>query len=884
MREARLWQILVLLAVAAAWPARAGTLYFRYGSTNYMWINVANWFVPDGMGGYVAAGKLPGASDDVELQDGPDGGAGLIQVHSITVEGVNVMNGAYTTPTLVMQPGSSFTGSTITILDDGQMEVVGVYGESACSLSGTKVTIEPGSTLSVGTNGFLNVIDGTFVCNQGVVNLSDGAVVEGLPGTNTLDIVVGAQLVCSGGATIEAIANGSPGYFALNNSGLVLCNSGTLEVSPSVITSTNWLAAFKTAISNASIYLYHPSVPPGVTFAIFGPGISSLGEGMTEIDGTLQAGGVDPYSHLQVAGNLTAVQQARIAGTGQLHVFGGTSPASTLSSTNAIFTDVTLNIDPGAIFAIVDSAQFISNNINNSGTVTWSTTYGDWITLSGGATFSNLASGTFIEEDGRGGIGGVTSTPLSLFNNLGTFQVDAGTNVTQLGSELTLQFNNHGVLDVVSGRVNMNNGESSGQFNLAGGTTLTFESPTNILDAGASLTGTGSIIVQSPLIINGNVTMPNLTLEGGGVIDGPGQLTVTGAFGWNSGTLQGSGAVNIPPSGTMTLGGSVNLYERVINNSGTINWSASSELAAGAGAVINNLSGATFDLQNSGEVLNGGGLPYATFNNFGTVAKTGGENDMPLNLNFNNAGSLQVLTQSVSFPLGFRQTSGATIVAAGATLGASGGISLQGGTLGGVGTIAAPITNSDGVIAPGMPTGTLTLAGGSSYAQSTNGVLSIDIGGPTAGTQHSQLAAAGCPVSLGGSLNVNLLNEFMPTNGQRFTILTGGPVSGTFPVLNGVYLGNDLVLAPVYSATNVVLVAETLAVLRPTLTLARGAGSAGGLELSWRSVPSQAYEVQYSPDLTQWFALTNVLATGGAESLLFPPPPPGVPRLFYRLR
>jgi len=870
--------------MVAAWPARAGTLYFRYGSTNYMWINVANWFRSDGMGGYVSAGKLPGATDDVVLQDAPDGGAGLIQVHSIAVEGVNVMNGAYTTPTLTMLAGSGFTDSTITILDDGQMAVGGMYGEPGCSLSGTKVTIEPGCTLSVGTNASLSLMDGTFVYNQGVVGLSDGAVVEGLPGTNTLDIVPGAQLVCSGGATLEAIANGSTGYFTLNNNGLVLCNSGMLNVSSSAITSTNGLATFKTAISNASIYLYHPSVPPGVTFALIGPGISSLGEGTTEIDGTLQVGGVDPATSLQVAGNLTAVQQGQIQGMGQLHVLGGTSPASTLSSTNAIFTDVTLSIDPGTLFALVDSAQFISNNVNNSGTVTWSTAYGDWITLSGGATFSNLASGTFIEEDGRGGIGGVSSTPPSLFNNLGTFQVEAGTNVTQLGSLFTLQFNNNGLLDVVSGRVNLNNSVSSGRFNLAGGATLTFVSPTNMLDAGASFTGAGSIILQSPLIINGNVTMPNLTLEGSAVIDGPGQLTVTGAFGWNSGALQGSGTVNIPPSGTMTIGGSVNLYQRVINNSGTINWSASLELAAGAGAVINNLSGATFDLQNSGEILNGGGPPYATFNNFGTVAKTGGGMNAPWNLNFNNAGSLQVLTQSVSFALGFLQTGGSTIVAAGATLGAFGGISLQGGTLGGVGTIAAPITNSAGVLQPGMPTGTLTLGGGSSYAQSMSGVLSIDIGGPTAGTQYSQLAAPGCPVSLGGSLNVSFVNGFMPTNGERFTILTGGSVSGTFPVLNGLYLGADLVLVPVYSATNVVLVTETLTVLRPTLTIARGAGSAGGLALSWPSVPSQAYEVQYSPDLTQWFVLTNVLATEGTESLLFPPPPPGVPTLFYRLR
>ena len=66
-----------------------------------------------------------------------------------------------------------------------------------------------------------------------------------------------------------------------------------------------------------------------------------------------------------------------------------------------------------------------------------------------------------------------------------------------------------------------------------------------------------------------------------------------------------------------------------------------------------------------------------------------------------------------------------------------------------------------------------------------NGTLQIGIGGNTAGTGYSQLEVSG-PLSLGGTLQLSQLNNFVPEVGDTFLIVqedTAGPVSGTFSML-----------------------------------------------------------------------------------------------------
>ena len=200
--------------------------------------------------------------------------------------------------------------------------------------------------------------------------------------------------------------------------------------------------------------------------------------------------------------------------------------------------------------------------------------------------------------------------------------------------------------------------------------------------------------------------------------------------------------------------------------------------------------------------------------------------------------------------------------------------------LGGAGTINAEVNNSSGVVSPGLSPGLLTVMGGNTFTQAVAGTLKIELGGLTAGTQYDQLAVSGI-ASLGGSLNVSLVNGFTPNPGDKFTILTCASRNGIFPVKNGALLNNGLVLLPLYSNTNVVLLATNLTVLQPSLSFAQNGNN---LQLSWSSLIGQPYQIEYSGDLQQWFVLSNLVATAVNSSVIDQTPIPGVPKRFYRLR
>ncbi len=119
-------------------------------------------------------------------------------------------------------------------------------------------------------------------------------------------------------------------------------------------------------------------------------------------------------------------------------------------------------------------------------------------------------------------------------------------------------------------------------------------------------------------------------------------------------------------------------------------------------------------------------------------------------------------------------------------------VEIQGGTLTGQGSISTgsgpipgQVENRTGTVAPGNGIGTLAIDG--RFANGHDGVLSIELGGPAAGTQYDQLIVNG-PVTLGGALNVSLVNlgggTFAPALGNVFSIVTADSLGGTFNTLN----------------------------------------------------------------------------------------------------
>src|SRR5262249_16582274 len=141
-------------------------------------------------------------------------------------------------------------------------------------------------------------------------------------------------------------------------------------------------------------------------------------------------------------------------------------------------------------------------------------------------------------------------------------------------------------------------------------------------------------------------------------------------------------------------------------------------------------------------------------------------------------------------------------------------LAIQGGTLMGVDaaappTISAPISNTSGIVHPGLSPGILSTSG--AFTQGAAGSFNVDLNGTTVGTGFSQLNVAGA-VTIGGTLNISLGAGFTPAVGNTFTILT---CSGSATCLTGTFGTTNfpsvpgLTLTPTYTANSVVVNAGT---------------------------------------------------------------------------
>jgi hypothetical protein len=132
-----------------------------------------------------------------------------------------------------------------------------------------------------------------------------------------------------------------------------------------------------------------------------------------------------------------------------------------------------------------------------------------------------------------------------------------------------------------------------------------------------------------------------------------------------------------------------------------------------------------------------------------------------------------------------------------------GAVEIQGGSLFGTGTITSSLISS-GVVTAGDSLSKPGVLSPSTYTQNAKGSLDIQLGGTTVGAQYSQLAVAN-GASLSGTLNVKLINGFVPAIGDIFTIITGSAVTGTFTTVHGLSINSGEHFEIGYGTTSVTL-------------------------------------------------------------------------------
>ncbi len=125
------------------------------------------------------------------------------------------------------------------------------------------------------------------------------------------------------------------------------------------------------------------------------------------------------------------------------------------------------------------------------------------------------------------------------------------------------------------------------------------------------------------------------------------------------------------------------------------------------------------------------------------------------------------------------------------------------GVLEGQGSTQGDLTNA-GELSPGSSPGTLVIEG--HYTQTADGLLRVEVGG-TGGGQFDVVTVAG-GATLGGALEVSMLEGFVPSAGDRFPFMTVDSLSGQFAGVSGWCLGGGLYLELAYATESLTLVAR----------------------------------------------------------------------------
>lgn len=439
-------------------------------------------------------------------------------------------------------------------------------------------------------------------------------------------------------------------------------------------------------------------------------------------------------------------------------------------------------VAPGATLTISGVSKTLDGRIlNHAGTGTWT---GTTQLLGQNGAVINILPGATLEQQGdsnwAAGTGGAT------FNNQGIFFKSAGTNTLTI----SMVVNNSGTFQVASGTLLFNTGiTSSGIWQVDGIGTTRFDAGSHMFTPGSLVTGSGQMMFgtgASTAVISGTYNMSGTTTVNGGTADfaadttigtlaisggtlrGNGNVTITTAFNWSGGTMAGSGSTSVQPGATVTFsGGTKTLNGRILNNASPAIWTSNANIVGQNGASFNQLPTASLDIQATGSLV--GSTGGATFNNQGSILKTGGDGTNTISMAFHNSGSLTILTGTVQLNGGGSNT-GLITGTHNLTFGGNSSVFTMTGEYDVSGVTA--VTN--GTVLFNVPT-TIPQLGISNGTFSGTAPITISQylvwGGGTIGGPQEMHITAGATVGIGGNTTKTLNGRLF--NNAGYTIWTG---------------------------------------------------------------------------------------------------------------
>jgi hypothetical protein len=459
----------------------------------------------------------------------------------------------------------------------GNLAVEGVLNWADGTMSAGAVTaVSPGGRLVIsGAN--IKVLNRTLR-NEGLVEWIGGQINFG---GSTFNNQSNGVFVANVAGTLAA-SGGSPVF---NNAGLfVKTNAGTVTIRGIAFNNSGGVALGAGAITMNSTATHSGSYNLGAGTALnftggthtYAGSLIFNGEGALNWSGNIT---------ISVAADLVIAQtinfnNGTLSGAGNLAVEGVLNWADGTMSAGGITA-----VSPGGRLVISGAnIKVLNRTLRNEGLVEWT---GGQINF-GGSTFNNQSNGVFVANV-AGTLAASGGSPV--FNNAGTFvKTNTGT-VTISG----IAFNNSGGVALGAGAITMNSAAThSGSYNLGAGTALNFTGGTHTFNVGSAFSGTGTVQVQTPIVlatslnfgtlevvflgsatVSGNFLIANTS---GGIINVnktmtfPGSITIGGTLtvGGATSTVTINGTLTLDAAGVLNNPGTVRVAQ-FVNNGGTIN-------------------------------------------------------------------------------------------------------------------------------------------------------------------------------------------------------------------------------------------------------------------------------------------------------------------------
>jgi fibronectin-binding autotransporter adhesin len=667
-------------------------------------------------------------------------------------------------------------------------------------------------TLEATNKGTLELAGGTITNTGGTIHAATGSAVVLQGGPTSGVTITGGTLTTGGTGTIQDNC-------CFNTSTL---NGVTISTGSAFQLNTNHGELWQGTITNNGSFTMNDQAGFGTDLNMSG-GVTLKGTGTLTM-GNDSANRIMGYGQPSPGASLT--NQITIQGSGQIGLnTGGIGSGNTFTNQASIIanqaTPLVITGSTGQTFnntGMLEATngatlELAGGAITNTGGIIHAAT-GSAVVLQGGPTSGVTITGGTLSTSGTGTIQDNCCFNTSTLDNVtinGTFQLNTNHNELWAGTITnngTFQINDQNFTTAL---------DMNGAVTLKGPGTLVMSNDTGNEIMGYGQPGTGSLLNESTIEgagsfgFNGGIGAGNGVTNAGTIYaDQSKPLTIevsSGTF-TNSGTLkvkQGS-AMYITGGGFTNFTGGNTLTGGKYMVSGTLGFdnakigvnSANITLTGGAAQIINDVNG-TKALAHLFRNTSAGSISLQS----GKILYMGGK--------LTNLGKIMVGAgsglQLGALPLGgYIQSAGSTTVDG--ALAAPNGMNIQGGTLSGAGAIATTLQSSGSVTAGDSAASPGKLSINGSFTQNSAGALNIAIGGLTAGTQYGQIAVTN-GVSLNGTLNLTLINGFLPKIGDNFVIMTGSAISGTFATVNGLSINSGEHFVIAYNPANVTLTVVT---------------------------------------------------------------------------